>query len=129
MKKPVHKHNCDCCIYLDTQEFPIISDEKSPVDLYVCKQMNMPTVIGRFGIDGDYLSGLSFVSNEVNEMKQPGSTLDKIDLIIKNEKQSLTTVILAHAAKLAVENNFLNDDFTYNEPITKNDKSKSPKLK
>ena len=29
----------------------------------------------------------------------------------------------------AVENNFLNDDFTYNEPITKNDKSKSPKLK
>ncbi len=48
---PRYDHDCPCCIFLGKEE---------QYDLYYCRQMGMPTVIARFGPDGDYLSGMSF---------------------------------------------------------------------
>lgn len=47
-----YHHDCDNCRPLGQfEEF----------DLYVCpEQVGGPTVIARFGLDGDYLSGLCF---------------------------------------------------------------------
>ena len=46
-----YEHDCACCIYLG---------QEKQYDLYYCRQMGMPTVIARFGNNGDYLSGMSF---------------------------------------------------------------------
>ena len=44
-----YKHDCDRCKPLGLfRKF----------DLYFCKQVTGPTVIARFGTDGDYVSGL-----------------------------------------------------------------------
>lgn len=47
MGKPQHLHDCEECVFLGTQE---------NYDLYYCSAN--PTVIARYGSDGDYLSGL-----------------------------------------------------------------------
>ena len=51
--KPLHQHDCTCCIYLGTVE---------ECDLYYCGQSGFgSTVSARFSSDGpDYLSGLCF---------------------------------------------------------------------
>lgn len=50
-KYPRYQHDCDKCHSLGPyQEY----------DLYVCPEGIDPTVIARFGPDGDYLSGLCF---------------------------------------------------------------------
>jgi len=48
-----YQHDCDQCKPLGEHE---------EYDLYFCEQNGSPTVIARFGLDGDYLSGLP-VSN------------------------------------------------------------------
>lgn len=55
-KQPVHRHDCENCTYLGT-----VQHNGGPVDLYHCLQAesyNMPTVIARYGEDGDYTSGV-----------------------------------------------------------------------
>ncbi|KKM71654.1 hypothetical protein LCGC14_1428530 [marine sediment metagenome] len=47
---PMHPHDCSCCQFLGTYDTH---------DLYFCSSVN-PTVIARFGSDGDYESGLAF---------------------------------------------------------------------
>lgn len=44
-----HKHDCETCVSLGTHE---------NYDLYYCP--DNPTVIARYGIDGDYISDLVF---------------------------------------------------------------------
>ncbi len=44
-----YEHDCDQCKPLG------VLDE---FDLYFCQQLGVPTVIARFGPDGEYLSGL-----------------------------------------------------------------------
>ena len=49
-----YEHDCDnCCPLGEYQEF----------DLYYCPQSGIPTVIARFGEDGEYYSGLNFADN------------------------------------------------------------------
>lgn len=53
--KPVHDHDCDACTYLKT-----VNIDNRVYDLYHCLQgSTRHTVIARYGVDGDYLSGLS----------------------------------------------------------------------
>lgn len=49
-----YEHDCDQCKPLG------VHDE---FDLYFCEQHGMPTVIARFGVDGDYLSGMCFATD------------------------------------------------------------------
>lgn len=52
LDEPLHEHDCECCTYLGTMD---------KHDLYVCP--SEPTVIARYGPDGDYKSGLAFVNH------------------------------------------------------------------
>lgn len=52
-RKP-HPHDCDACKPLG---------QFGEYDLYYCGQRGDPTVIARYGPDGDYLSGLSFADH------------------------------------------------------------------
>ena len=47
---PRYQHYCDNCIFLA---------KFNEYDLYFCPQGGDPTVIARFGTDGDYLSGIT----------------------------------------------------------------------
>jgi hypothetical protein len=51
MNEPRHEHDCDCCTYLGHFE---------KYDLYHCAHGGNPTVIARYGDDGDYMSGMCF---------------------------------------------------------------------
>lgn len=50
------QHDCDECIYLGS------ADRTRPNDLYVHVEQ-YPTVIARYGVDGDYISGLEFAEH------------------------------------------------------------------
>ena len=54
---PIHEHDCDKCIFLGNHE----SEYTGKVDLYLCP--NEPTLISRFGPNGDYSSGFAFALN------------------------------------------------------------------
>ena len=54
---PQFEHDCDCCHFLGRHVDPETSQK---MDLYAHTSGGMPTVIARTGIDGDYMSGLSF---------------------------------------------------------------------
>lgn len=57
MVTPIHKHNCDCCTFLGTYKYKY--------DLYYCgNAIPCPTVIARYGEDGDYISGIPFITND-----------------------------------------------------------------
>ncbi len=47
---PIYPHDCEKCQFLGTYDGH---------DLYFCP-CSMPTVIARYGLDGDYQSGLTF---------------------------------------------------------------------
>jgi hypothetical protein len=49
-----YEHDCDQCKPLGAHD---------EFDLYFCEQHGMPTVIARFGADGDYLSGMCFATD------------------------------------------------------------------
>ena len=55
---PLHKHDCQSCIYLGT-----FGED----DLYYHPGQR-PTLIARYGIDGNYASGLIFGEAEQNDM-------------------------------------------------------------
>lgn len=50
MTEARYAHDCDECVFLGTE---------GKNDLYFCGAN--PTVIARYGVDGDYISGLAFV--------------------------------------------------------------------
>lgn len=52
MKEPQHQHDCDECVFLGVH---------NKYDLYFCEVT--PTVIARYGVDGDYISGLAFITS------------------------------------------------------------------
>jgi hypothetical protein len=54
---PQFEHDCDCCHFLGRHVDPETSQK---MDLYAHTSGRSPTVIARTGIDGDYMSGLSF---------------------------------------------------------------------
>ena len=54
---PIHEHDCTNCTFLGNYENK---------DLYHCDQNGNPTVISRFGSDGDYSSGMMFADVRVD---------------------------------------------------------------
>lgn len=63
-EQPVHKHDCNSCVFLGNY---VLTRETSTdtLDLYYCP--NEPTVVARFGSDGpDYSSGLVFAREGQN---------------------------------------------------------------
>ena len=61
MNKPIYPHDCDDCIPLGAF---------NNQDLYYCDQLGMPTVISRFGIDGNYTSGLCFSYGQSKQLTE-----------------------------------------------------------
>ena len=63
-ENPVHKHDCDRCIFLGGY-YDKANDQL--LDMYVCPlligEKTATTVIGRWGVDGQYFSGINFVGN------------------------------------------------------------------
>lgn len=55
-EKPLFPHDCPTCRFLGRFRF-----EGQDRDLYYCP--GEPTVLARFGKDGDYASGLPFINN------------------------------------------------------------------
>lgn len=66
---PQHEHDCDCCIFLGRSE---------NFDLYVHLR-GIKTVIARYGIDGEYLSGL-FASDR-GILKEARERAEKLSLL------------------------------------------------
>lgn len=67
---PRHTHDCDCCTFLG---------EHGEYDLYHCMQGgDSPTVIARYGSEGDYKSGLIFssVDGDLAEAKKRAIALN-----------------------------------------------------
>ena len=57
--KPKHPHNCPKCVFLGAH-----IHESFWHDLYYCDQaIGAPTVIARYGPEGDYVSGLCFADD------------------------------------------------------------------
>ena len=57
--KPKHPHHCTECVFLGAHIYESVWH-----DLYYCEQSrNMPTVIARYGPEGDYISGMQFVNH------------------------------------------------------------------
>lgn len=54
---PQFEHDCECCHFLGRHVDP---ESQQPMDLYAHTTGPMPSVIARTGIDGDYMSGMSF---------------------------------------------------------------------
>ena len=52
---PLFEHDCEYSVFLG---YCLVDDDR--YDLYHCKSHIEHTVIARFGIDGDYFSGLMF---------------------------------------------------------------------
>lgn len=63
---PQFQHDCDCCHFLGRHVDPETSQR---MDLYAHTR-GMPTVIARTGIDGDYMSGLSFSYGRIGPLTE-----------------------------------------------------------
>lgn len=59
VSRKMHQHDCDHCEYLGNWQ-----RNAEHYDLYFCRQNGIPTVIARFGEEGDYFSGLSLCDIE-----------------------------------------------------------------
>jgi len=60
MNKPFYKHDCSNCIFLGSYRY-----DKTDYDLYYCS--NEPTIIARYGENGEYLSGITFGLGDLTE--------------------------------------------------------------
>ena len=61
---PQFTHNCDSCTFLGAD---IDTDTKTEVDMYFCSQNGIPTIIMRYGDNGeDYISAPISVINETD---------------------------------------------------------------
>lgn len=108
-----HQHDCDCCHYLGSE-----SVKDSGFDYYICEQGgNNPTVISRFGADGDYASGLFSVkySAQAYVRNHPDMTLaDAVLELRKNEEPSYLKLI--ECTSRAIEQGFLDENLAFKNP-------------
>jgi hypothetical protein len=59
--KSFYRHDCPACKHLKS-----VTRDNTNYDLYFCLQHGVkPTVIARYGTDGNYLSGLSFADEGI----------------------------------------------------------------
>lgn len=77
MSEARYTHDCDECVFLGTE---------GKYDLYFCG--SNPTVIARYGTEGDYLSGLALVPHVPSLSVAAGIALDR-GLITASQAPSL----------------------------------------
>lgn len=103
-----HNHDCDCCKHLGSEQ-----KDDNAYDYYVCEQQGMPTVIARFGSDGDYFSGLLFVKSVANTYRKDHATTSLgqavQELVQVDEKDNPLFI----ATSKALKQGFLNDNLDY----------------
>lgn len=107
-----HQHDCDCCHYLGSEA---VND--SGFDYYICEQGgNNPTVISRFGINGDYESGLISVKYHAKDYisSHPELTLAEAILDLRKNKDSHSRLI--ECASRAIEQGFLDENLLFKKP-------------
>lgn len=107
-----HKHDCECCHYLG-------SDAKNNhlFDYYVCEQGGViPTVIARYGNEGNYASGLDFVKHSAKEYVKTHTdfTLAQAVLVLRTQYDTYQGMIeLVEAAARAIEQGFFDEDLAF----------------
>ncbi len=69
---PIHKHDCAACIFLGTYQGE---------DLYVCPAGRVPTVISRYGIHGEYSSGMCFSYGQGHRLTEARLRAEKQGII------------------------------------------------
>lgn len=78
MPEARYEHDCDQCVFLGTQ---------GRYDLYYCNAN--PTVIARYGVYGDYISGL-LVASEVPELAIAVVRAINAGLLTTEQMQAIT---------------------------------------
>lgn len=111
---PVHKHDCDCCVSLGTVQ------KDKPYDLYFCEQNGlMPTVIARYGSDGDYYSGLWAVKSQLRQEIEKGFSFEQSLENIINQDEDIPMSAMAQATKHSLEQGLISQEFKKIEPQLK----------
>lgn len=108
-----HQHDCDCCHYLGSEN---VND--SGFDYYICEQGGSnPTVIARFGIDGDYASGLISVKYSAKDYikNHPDMTLAEAVLELRKHEEP-SSLKLIECASRAIEQGFLDENLSFKMP-------------
>lgn len=124
---PFHQHDCDCCKYLGSKEYsPQMNQGQSKIDMYMCDQNGLATVIGRFGTGPDYFSSLGLpkmLARELIKDKEANDYPSALKVIIDKSAEEFDVQVLSQAALLAVEKGYLNEQLISTNP------SKKPKKK
>lgn len=94
---PYHQHDSDTSVYLGSEERP---DKK--YDYYYAGQGGFPTVIARFGSDGDYQSGLIIVKSSINFDED---VIKQLEAMKKGDNEVLS--LLSTATILSIEQGLL----------------------
>lgn len=94
---PYHNHDSDITPYLGSEQR---GEEK--YDYYYSPQMGMPTVIARFGTDGEYYSGLYYVKQQLDMSQDIVPQLKVLAQTANDDYGPLAT-----AALLSIEQGFL----------------------
>lgn len=128
-KNKFHNHDCECCHYLGSE-----STAKDNMDYYVCEQGGaIPTVIARFGDDGDYYSGIYAVKelarNFIKNNPQENLNLAQAVLMIRNSGVAEFSKELVEATARAVLKGLLDDDLKFVPQPKDLSQNKKTKLK
>ncbi len=102
------KHDCPCCKFLGSE---FLKNEQ--FDLYFCEQNGkIPTVIARWGEDGNYYSSLSIVKAIAKQLISEGKSFsikESIDIMLSYETTN-DILMLSKAAQIAMEKGFIDDE-------------------
>ena len=112
--KPYHKHDSDTSNYLGSETV-----NSTNYDYYYAGQGGFPTVIARFGENGDYYSSLLIVKSLLDKH----SHLSNIEQLSQIDKKDEDVYVLSRATTLSIEQGYLDKNL---EPINK---AKSLKMK
>lgn len=114
MNKPYHEHDCNCCHFLGSMLIPShFKNHGYPeeMDLYYHPGKH-DTVIARFGVDGDYMSGVDFAKSAVREVlqRQKARTPREALEFVVEHSDSLTYHLLSLATLKAMDAGYLDEE-------------------
>lgn len=86
------------------------SEEKfnQKFDYWFEPQNGFPTVIARYGVLGDYISGLLFVKQELNALQNNDNIKEKLNYLINQKDETIS--LLSKATLLSIEQNLLDEN-------------------
>ena len=99
--QPYHQHDSDITPYLGSE---IVNGNK--YDYYFSPQNGFPTVIARFGTDGDYCSGLVAIKSQLDK----ASPLSVIEQIENMKSKGEHMQVLATGTLLSIKQGFLDEN-------------------